>query len=80
MVENARKNQGKMRERGVARVGKRITLVISNGYIDNIIKAIKSLENLDVLTDGVRETVKHKIKRQEDRFISMLLGTLGLKC
>ena len=80
MVENARKNQGKMRERGVARVGKRITLVISNGYIDNIIKAMKSLENLDVLTDGVRETVKHKIKRQEDRFISMLLGTLGLKC
>ena len=80
MVENARKNQGKMRGRGVARVGKQITLVISNGYIDNIIKAMKSLENLDVLTDGVRETVKHKIKRQEDRFISMLLGTLGLKC
>ena len=69
-----------MRGRVVARVGKRITLVISNGYIDNIIKAMKSLENLNVLTDGVRETVKYKIKRQEDRFISMLLGTLCLKC
>ena len=43
----------------------------------DIIKIIKSLENSGVLIDGVSETVKLEIKRQEGRFIGMLLGTSG---
>ena len=29
------------------------------------------------LIDGVNETVKHEIKKQEGGFLGMLLGTLG---
>ena len=36
--------------------------------MNDIIKIIKSLENLGVLTDGVTDTVKHEIKKQEGRF------------
>ena len=59
------------------RAGKWITLVISNEDMGDIIKIIKSLENSGVLIDGVSETVKLEIKRQEGRFIGMLLGTSG---
>ena len=66
-----------MRERGVARAGKGNTSVESNEYMDDIIRIIKSLENLGVLIDGVRETVKHEIKEKESGFLGMLLWTLG---
>ena len=56
--------QRKMRERGVVRAGTRITLVISNEDINDI-KIIKSLENSGVLINGVNETVKREIKKQE---------------
>ena len=59
------------------RAGKWITLVISNEDMGDIIKIIKSLENSGVLIDGVSETVKLEIKRQEGWFIGMLLGTSG---
>ena len=32
---------------------------------------------LRILIDGVSETVKHKIRGQKDRLLSMLLGNLG---
>ena len=35
------------------------------------------LENSGVLIDGVSETVKHEIKKQENEFPDMLLETLG---
>ena len=34
-----------------------------------IIKVIKSLEDSDLLIDGVTETVKHEIKKQEFGFL-----------
>ena len=37
---------------------------------------IKLLADLGVLIDGVTETVKHKIKRQEGRFLGVLLSPL----
>ena len=37
--------------------------------MNDIIKTIKSLEDSGVLTDGVTETVKHGIKKQEGRFL-----------
>ena len=41
----------KMRRNVVTKAGKRIILVISDEYMDDIIRIIKSLENSNVLTD-----------------------------
>ena len=56
--------------------GKIFTLFISNKYMNNIIKIIKLLENSNVLIDGITETVKHEMKKQEDRFLPVLLVPL----
>ena len=45
--------------------------------MNDIIKIIKSLEDSGVLIDGVTETVKHEIKRQEGRFLGALLAPLA---
>ena len=60
--------QRKMHGPGVVRAEKEITLVISNEDIDDIIRTI---------IDGVRETTKHEIKKQEHGFLGMLLETSG---
>ena len=54
-----------------------MTLAISNENIDDTIRIVKSLENLGVLIDGISETIKHEIKRQEGGFLGILCGTLG---
>ena len=69
--------QRKIRGRGVVRAGKEITLVTSNEDIDDVIRIIKSLVNSGILLDGVRETVKHEVKKPERGFLGMLLETLG---
>ena len=69
--------QRKMHGKGVVRAGKRITLLFWNEDIDDIIGIIKSLENLGVLIDAVKEAVKHETKKQERGFFGVLLGTLG---
>ena len=43
----------------------------------NIMKIIKSLGDLGVLIDGVTETVKYEIKKQESRFLGALLAPLA---
>ena len=53
------------------------TLIISNDEMDDILKIVKSLENSNVLLKGVSETIQHEAKEQRERFLSMLLGTLG---
>ena len=45
-----------------------------NGKIKKI---IKSLADSCLLLKGVSEAIQNGAKEQEDRFISMLLGTLG---
>ena len=45
------------------RAGKGFTLSIWNEDMNDVIKIIKSLEDLGVLIDGVIETVKHEIKK-----------------
>ena len=45
--------------------------------MDDIIRIVESLENSSVLVDRFSETVKHEIKKQERRFLSMLLRLLG---
>ena len=41
--------------------------------MNDIIKIIKSLEDSGVLIDGVPETLKHEIKKQEGGFLGVLL-------
>ena len=59
------------------RAGKRYTFFISNVDMNDIIKIIKSLEDSGVLIDGVTETVKHEIKKQEGGFLDALLAPLA---
>ena len=47
---------------GVVKVGKGVPLVISNEYIDGIIRIIKPIERSGVLIDGVIEAVIHEVK------------------
>ena len=61
---------------GPVRAEKAFTLFIWNEDINYIIKIIKSLEDLGVLIDGVTETVKHEIKKQEVEFLGALLAFL----
>ena len=48
-----------------------------NENMNDIIELIKSLEDSSVLIDGVTETVKHEIKKQEDRILEALLAPLA---
>ena len=45
--------------------------------MQDLLKIVKSLENSDLLLDGITETVKTEVKEQRGGFLSMLLGTLG---
>ena len=53
----------KINRKGAVRAGKGFALLVSNEDLNDIIKTIKSLEDLCVLIDGVTETVKHEIKK-----------------
>ena len=67
----------KQSRKGAVRAGDRFTLCISNEDMNDIIKIIKSLEDLGVLIDWATETVKHKIKKQEREFPGALLASLA---
>ena len=45
--------------------------------MNDIIKIIKSLEDSNVSIDGIIETVKHKIKQREKKFLPDLLAPLA---
>ena len=55
-------------------MGKGSTLLILNEDTNDIIKIIK-LEDLDVLTDGVTEVVKHEIKKTRRQSSCSFLST-----
>ena len=57
------KFETKISGKGSVRAGKGFTLSIWNVDMNDVIKIIKSLEDLGVLIDGVIETVKHEIKK-----------------
>ena len=46
--------------------------------MNDIITIIKSLKNSGVLIDGVTETVKHEIKKQEGGFLRAFLAPLAI--
>ena len=54
-----------------------ITLIISNDEIGDIMKMVKSLEDSDLLSKSVIETIQNEAKEQRGGFLRMLLGTLG---
>ena len=47
--------------------------------MNDIIRIIKSLEHSYVLIDGGTETVNHKIKKQEGRFLGALLAPFAIQ-
>ena len=53
------------------------TLLIANKEMKDIMKIVKSLEELCLLVEGVSETIENKAKQEKDRSLIMLLGTLG---
>ena len=53
------------------------TTLISNDEMRDILKIVKFLENSGLLLKGVSEKIKNEAKKQNGRFLSMLLGTLG---
>ena len=60
------------------RVEKGLTFFcISTEDMNDVIKIKKSLENLNVLNDGITETVKHETKKQEDGFLGALLAPVA---
>ena len=70
------KFEGNISGKRAVRAGKGFTLFVSNEYMNDFIKMIKSLEDLGVLTDGVNETVKDEIKKQSCGFLGALLKPL----
>ena len=59
------KFEREIRGKGAVRAGKGFILFNSNEAINNIIKIIKSLQDSNVLIDGVTEAVKHEIKKNK---------------
>ena len=70
------KFERKINGKGAARARKGFNLFTSNEDMSGIIKITKSLEDSNVLIDGITETVKHEIKKQEGRFLPALLAPL----
>ena len=56
-----------MHERGFEEQERRITLVITNEDMNNIIRTMKWLEHFGVLIDGVSETVKNEKKNKNEK-------------
>ena len=44
-----------------------ITLVITNDEMKDIIKIVKSIEDLSVLPEGVSETIQNEAKEQKEK-------------
>ena len=53
------------------------TLIISHDEMKDITKIVKSLEDSVILLKEVSETIQNKVKKRKERFLGMLLGTLG---
>ena len=45
--------------------------------MEDLIKIVKSLEDLGLSLKGVTESVQNEVKEQKGGFLSMLLGRLG---
>ena len=68
-----RKINGKEAEKAL----RGFALFISNENVNDIIKILKSLDNLGALIHSVTETIKYEIKDQEDGFLAASLAHLA---
>ena len=50
--------------------------ITSNEEMEDKMKIIKSLGKSRLIIKGIIETIKHEVKEQKGRFLSILLGTL----
>ena len=66
----------KISAKRASKAGKRFPLFISNEDMSGVTKVIKSLEDSGALIDGVTETVKGEIKKQEGGFLGASLAPL----
>ena len=62
---------------GVVRARRGITIFISNEDMDDITGITNSLENSNVLLDGVTKTVKHEMKK-EGGFLGVLIAPFAV--
>ena len=46
--------------------------------MNDTMKIVQALENSNILLKGLTKTIKDETKEQKGRFLSMLLGTLGV--
>ena len=53
------------------------TLIISNEEMNDTRKIVQSLEDSNILLKGVTQTIENETKEQKEKFLGMLLGTLG---
>ena len=56
-----------------------IALIISNDEMKDILKTVKSLDDSGLLLEEVTEAIQNEVKKQNWRFLSMLLGTLLIR-
>ena len=61
----------KISGKGALRTRIGFTLFILNEDMSDIIKIVKSLEDLGLLIDGVTETIKHEIKNKKMGFLGL---------
>ena len=52
--------------------------IISNEEINIVMKIVKYLEESNLLTKSVSETIQNEAKEQKTGFLSMFFGTLGV--
>ena len=71
-TSNAINEFGKKVEKELPEQENDLTLFILNEDVNDIIKIIKSLEDSGVLINRVTETVKHKMKKEEDILASLV--------
>ena len=45
--------------------------------MNDIMKIFQVLEDSNILLKGITKTIENKTKEQKERFLGMLLGTLG---
>ena len=53
----------------------KISLIITNEEMEDIIIIVKSLQESSLLIKGVSETIKNEVKEEEGKFLCVLLGT-----
>ena len=53
-------------------------LITPNDEMKDIIRIVKSLEDSGLLLKRLSETIQNEAKEQKGKFLSMLLGTLGV--